>query len=171
MYFLIIVEALSGLFTKPPRIHHLLQQHGRPVLRVSRIIVQHLHDSKARIDTNKVGQLERAHGHIRSVLHDAINVLLLADSGFQANNRLVDVRHQNAVGEESRGIRACGRDLAHSLAELEGSLESRLGCLETGDDLDALLNGHGVHEVRADHAGGGGEIGGIGCGGGGDLGD
>lgn len=134
-------------------------------------MVQRLHNSKAGIQPNKVRQLQRAHGHIGAVLHDVIDILFLAHARLQTDDGLIDVGHEDAIGEEARGVGANGGDFAHALAELHGIGDGFGGGLDAGDDLDALLDGDRVHEVRADHAGAGGGVGGVCGGGGGDLGD
>lgn len=115
--------------------------------------------------------MKGTHGHIGTVLHDGINRVSVAHPGLEANDGLVDVRHQDAVGQEARRVGRHRGDLAHALAESDGGLEGLLAGLQAADDLDALLHRHGVHEVRGDDAGRGRGVGGIRGGGRGDLGD
>ena len=167
----VLVKAFTTLLPQPSSIDHLAKQDGWPVFAVSKLVVQNLHDGQASIQTDEVGQLERAHGNVGAVLHDSVNVLTLAHTSLEADDSLVDVRHQNAVGQEAGRVGADGGDLAHLLAELDRGGERGLRRLQAGDDLDALLHGHRVHEVGADDTGGGGEVRGVGGGGSGDLGD
>lgn len=85
--------------------------------------MQDLHDGQAGIKTDKIGKLERAHGHVCPVFHDVVNVLLAADTGLETYNGFIDVRHQNAIGKETRRVGRGGGDLAHPLAEFHGSSE------------------------------------------------
>lgn len=55
-------------------------------------------------------------------------------------------------------------DLAHLLAEGDRGVDGVLRGLKAGDNLDALLDGYGVHEMCADYTGGGRKVGGVlGC--------
>jgi hypothetical protein len=133
--------------------------------------MQHLHNRQARVDANEIGQLQRSHGHIRPVLHDGIDIVPHAHASLQTDDGLVDIRHQDAVRQESRRVGGLGWDLAHGLAEGYGGIDGGLAGLQAGDDLDALLDGHGVHEVRGDDAGRRRGVGGVGGGSRGDAGD
>lgn len=150
---LVIVEALSGLLSEPASINVLGQQNGGSVLGVSGILVQDSHDGKTSIKTNEVSQGKGTHGHGTSVLENVVNVLLLTDTGLEGDDGLVDVRHEDSVGEETGRVLGDGGDLAHSLDDLQGGGQSLGRGLQTGDDLDTLLDGHGVHEVSRDDSG------------------
>lgn len=155
---------LAALLAQPSSIDHLLEKDARSVLRIAGILVQHLHYRQARINTNEISQLKRAHWYVGAILHDGIDIIASTDTCLEANNGLVDVWHQNAVCEETWRVGGDGRDLAHGLAECDRSIESLLAGLETGDDLNTLLDWDGVHEVGGDDAGGGGGVGCILCG-------
>ena len=134
--------------------------------------MQHLHDRQTRIQPDEIRQRQGAHGYIRPVLHDRVDVFFRAHARLETDDGLVDIRHQDPVGQEARGVAGLGGDLAHALHELEGRGEGGIGGLQAGDDLDALLDGDGVHEVRGDDARGGAEVGWVvGVGGAGDFGD
>lgn len=150
---------LSRLLSVPPGIHHLLEEHRWPILRVSSVVVKHLHDCQTSIDADEIGQLQWSHRHIRSVLHDRIDVLLPAHTSLEADNRLINVWHENTVCQETRRVGGDGSDLAHLCAEVDGGVEGGLRGLQTSDDLDALLNWDGVHEVGRHDAGRGGGVG------------
>lgn len=124
--------------------------------------MQDLHDGQARVDTDEIGQLQRAHGDIGSVLHDGVDIISAAHARLETDDGLVDVGHQDAVGEEARRVGGLGRDLAHLLAELERGVDGLLAGLQARDDLHALLDRHGVHEVRRDDARRGRGVGGVG---------
>ncbi len=164
---LVVIEALAALLAEPASIDHLAQQYAGAVLGVSGLHVKYLHDGQAGVQADEVSQLQGAHGDVGAVLHDAIDGFTVADARLQAYDGLVDVGHQDAVGEEAGRVGRHGWDLAHGLAERDGGLQ-RLGArLEAGDDLYALLNGHGVHEVRGHDAGAVGRVGRVALGGGG----
>lgn len=76
LFNLVVVKSLAALLPHPPCIYHLPQQYGRSVLAISRLLMQDLHYRQARINTNKISELQRAHGHVGTILHDIINVLL-----------------------------------------------------------------------------------------------
>lgn len=154
MNCLVIVETLSGLLSEPAGVNVLGQQHGRSVLGVSGVLVQNSHDGQTGIQTNEVSQGKGTHGHGTPVLENVVNVLLLADTGLESDDGLVDVRHEDSVGQETGGVLGNGRDLAHSLDNLQGGGESLGRGLQTGDDLHTLLDRHGVHEVGRDDSGG-----------------
>ena len=115
--------------------------------------MEHLHDGEASVETNEVSKLERAHGDVGAVLHDGINRVAVTDTGLEADDSLVNVRHQDTVSKEAGRVGRDRGDLAHSLAELDGSLEGLGRGLKSADDLNTLLHGDGVHEVGGDDTG------------------
>lgn len=123
--------------------------------------MQNLHDCQTRIQTDEVRQLQWAHGDVGPVLHNAVNALLVSDTGLEANNSFIDVRHQDAIGEEAGRIGRDGRDFAHAFAELNGGGERGGGGLEARDDFDAFLHWDRIHKVRGHDAGRGAEVRGI----------
>ena len=152
VHLLVVIKALAALLAQPASINHIAQVHTRPILGIARLLVQHLHDSQAGIKTDEVRQLEGTHGHVGAVLHDGIDRIAVADARLKADDGLVDVRHQDAVGQEARAVLGDGGDLAQLLAELDGGVEGFLAGLQAADDLDALLDGDRVHEVRGHDA-------------------
>lgn len=168
---LIVVETLAALLAIPSSVDHVLQQHTRPILGIGRLLVQDLHDGETCVETDKVGKLQRTHGHVGAVLHNGVNGVAVSDTGLEADDGLVDIRHEDTVGEEAGRVGRYGCDLAHLLAELDGSVEGVLAGLETTDDLDTLLHGDGVHEVGGNDAGRSRGVGGISRRGGGDTSD
>ena len=134
--------------------------------------MQHLHNRQTSIQADKIRQRQRTHWNIRSILHDRIDILFTAYAGLQADDRFVDIRHQNPVCQEAGGVGGLGGDLAHAFDKGDCGFESRGGCLQAGNDFYALLDGYGVHEVCGYDSRGGTEVGGVvGVGGAGDLGD
>ena len=133
--------------------------------------MQHPHDRQTRVQPDKVRQLQRAHRHIGAVAHDVVNVLARpSHARLETDDGLVDVRHQDPVGEKAGRVGAAGGRLAHALAEGSGGGDGGGGRLQARDDFDAALDGDGIHEVGCYDAGGGVGVGGRrGLGGGGDA--
>lgn len=73
---LVDVESASRLLADPTGIDHLVQQDTGAVLGVTQLLVEDLHDGQASIQTNEIGQGQRAHGHVGSELHGGIDILL-----------------------------------------------------------------------------------------------
>lgn len=121
--------------------------------------MQNIHDRQTRINANEIRQLQRAHGYIRPVLHDIIDIFFCSYAGLETNDRFVDIRHQDPVGKKARRVRGLGWYFPHFLHKGQSGGDCGLGGLETGDYLDALLDGDGVHEMGAYYTGGGGEVG------------
>lgn len=144
---LVGVKALAALLAKPARIHHLPEPDSGPILGVTELSVQNFHDGQACIKADEVSKQQRAHGHVSTILHDIINTLLVADTGLETDDGLIDVWHQNAIGEEAGRVCRRGGHLAHALAELHGSSKGLRRCLKAGDDLNAFLDRYGIHEV------------------------
>ena len=76
----------------------------------------------------------------------------LPDPLVEAEDRLVDHRHQHPVGDEARRVVHLHRRLAHRRAtpRRRRRRSSWLGG-QAADDLDQLHQRHRVHEVHADH--------------------
>ena len=115
--------------------------------------MQDIHDGQARVQPNKVGQRQGPHGHISPILHNAVDVLTRANTSLKADDRLIDVRHEDAVRKETRRIRGHRCDLAHTLDKRNRSVNGLLGRLQTSDNLHALLDGDWVHEMGRDNPG------------------
>ncbi len=88
------------------------------VLVVAQPLVQHLLDRQAGVEADEVGQRERPHGVVHAQLHHRVDHLRLGHTLHDAEDRLVDHRHQDAVGDKA-GI---GVDPDGRLAEVAGFL-------------------------------------------------
>lgn len=121
--------------------------------------MQHLHNAQASIQSDEVCELQRTHGHTCTILHDRIYALFVTDSGLQCNDRFVDIRHEDPIGQEARRVSGYRRDLAHTFAELQRCRQSLWRRLQTGDDFHTLHHRDRVHEVCADHSATGGQVG------------
>ncbi len=111
--------------------------------------MQNLHDRQTCIQPNEVRQLQWPHGHIRTVLHYIVDILLSAYTSLKTDDGFVDIRHQYSICEEARRICGLGWDLAHPLYELDGCVDCGLGRLKTAYDFDTFLHRNRVHEVGA----------------------
>lgn len=109
--------------------------------------MQHFHDGKTCVESNEIRKLEGTHWYVCSILHDVVDALLVSDACFETDDCFVDVGHEDAIREEARGVCGGGRDFAHSLAEMDCCSEGLGRGLQAGDDFDAFLDRHGVHEV------------------------
>lgn len=141
------------------------EQHGRPVFAVSRLALEHLHDAQARVESDKVGERERAHRVVHAEFERRVDVLLGPDARFEGEDRLVDERHQEPVRDEAypklffRSVSACimylrkinhkrgrltwsvgrlGDGLAHPFGKLARSRQNGRVGLECRDELDQL---------------------------------
>ncbi len=86
--------------------------------------MQHLHDRQAGVETDEVGELQRAHRMIGAELHGRVDGIDGADAFIERVDRLVDHRQQDAVDDEGRKIFGDGDGLVEMrdefLCRLEG---------------------------------------------------
>lgn len=148
---IIFVETFPALLAQPAGVHHLGQEDGGAVFGVAGFAVQDTHDAQARIQPDEVRQGQWSHGHGTSILHDPINALLVPHPGLQADDGLVDVGHENAVGNEPRAILGYRHNLAHTLTKVPRPFDCLLRGLQADNDLHPFLHGNGVHKVRGNH--------------------
>ena len=78
----ILVETFPTLPTQPPSIHHFLHQNRRPILAIPKLLMQNIHNCQTGINPDEICQLQRAHGHIRAILHNVVNVFFLTNPRF-----------------------------------------------------------------------------------------
>lgn len=81
--------------------------------------MEHSHDIKASVQSNKICQSQRTHGNISAQFHCFVNVFLCANTFVQGINSLVDVGHQQTVSNESRNISGCWSLLSHQSCQSE----------------------------------------------------
>ena len=74
----IIVKPLAGLAPQPAGFHISSQQRAGSVFRVLESVIQGLHDGKAGIQANEVGQGQRPHGmgHTKSFMTVSMSSLV-----------------------------------------------------------------------------------------------
>lgn len=133
--------------------------------------MEYLHDGQAGVEANEVGQLQGTHGDVGAILHDGVNRVAVTNTRVETDNGLVDIWHENPVGEETGRIGRDRGDLAQPLAESNGGVQGCLARLEPADDLDTLLNRDGVHEMSGDYSRAIGHVGWVQGGSGSDAGD
>ena len=116
----IVIEALSCFLAETSSVHVVDQKRAWSILGVSELLIEHFHDGQASIKTDEIGQREWAHGHIGAKLHRLVDVLGCADALVQGENRLIDVGHQDAIGDETWDVASGGACFAHLLGEGQG---------------------------------------------------
>src|SRR4051812_33259968 len=53
----VVIKAALGLLAEPASLDIFHQQRARAVLRIREALVQHLHDGKARVEADEIGEL------------------------------------------------------------------------------------------------------------------
>ena len=114
--------------------------------------MQDVHDRQAGIQSDEIGQRQRPHRMVHAELHDRVDRLRRRDAFVDGVDRLVDHRHQHAIGDEAREIAHFDRRLSHLLGQLARELVGLLRRRDAADDLDQLHDRHRIHEVHADDA-------------------
>lgn len=110
---LVVVKPFPRFHSQIASVDVVRQEGARPVLGVAKVPVQHLHDEQTSVQSDEVGESQGTHWHVGSQLHCLINIFLRADSLVEGVDGLVDVGHQQAVGDEPRGVLGGGGLLAH----------------------------------------------------------
>src|SRR2546421_4852392 len=110
------IEPLPRFPSQLTRSHHLFQERRGTVLLFVEPVLKDLHDRQADVETDQVGERERADRMIHSQFHHLIDAFGRRDPFLDAEDRLVDHRHQHAIRDEAgRVLHLDGR-----LAELFG---------------------------------------------------
>src|SRR6266571_4745251 len=126
-------------------------ERRRPELRIARLPEEDLHHIETDVQARVVGELERAHRHVRPQLHRLVDVFDARDALLEEVERLVHHRHEEAIHDESRGFLHLDGVLAEFRAQAldEGyRLIRRLGA---ADHLDQFHDRRGVEEVHPHH--------------------
>src|SRR5207249_6965884 len=97
---------------------HLLEQRRRPVLVRVEPVLKHLHDRKAHVEPDQVGESQRTERMIHPELHHLIDRLRRRDALVHAEDRFVDHRHEHAIRHEAGRIVHFDRRLAQLLRDL-----------------------------------------------------
>src|SRR5436190_9546675 len=54
------IKPVPGFSTQTPRIHHFSKERTGPILRISKAAVKHVHDIKADIKSDQIGERQRS---------------------------------------------------------------------------------------------------------------
>src|SRR5882724_2921006 len=164
-------RSVSSVGVEPPArlppqvagVDHLDEERAGAVLGIAETVLKDAQDVQADVEADQVGEGQGAHRMVHPHLHHRVDRLRLSHSLVEAEDRLVDHRHQHPIGDEAGGVVYFYGSLPHLF---RGRLDGVVGLLarrETADDLDQLHDRDGVHEVHADDfvrpAGGGGQAG------------
>ena len=113
--------------------------------------MQHVEDGQADIEPDEVGQRQRPHRVIHPALHHRIDRLRRAHALHHREERLVQHRHQDAVGDEARIVGGLDAVLAKLRAQFRSHLHRLVRGRLAADQLHQRHQRHGVHEVHAEH--------------------
>src|SRR4029078_3613708 len=97
----VCVEPSAALPAEPLRGDHASQQGRRTVFVVAEVVVQRLENIEADIEPDEIGEGRWTHGMRQTELHDLVDRFLWSASLLERENRLVDHRKRNAVGDEA----------------------------------------------------------------------
>jgi hypothetical protein len=148
----ISIEATGGFAAKPAGGGVLLEERAGAVFWVAQAFVENTHDVEADVETDEVGQLERAHGMVHAEFHDGIHGFGSGDAFHDAVGGFVDERHEDTVGNKTRSVVDGHGSLAELFGELHSGGESGVAGLERANDFDKGHDGNRVHEMHADEA-------------------
>ena len=125
----------ARLLAEPARVHHPDEQRARPVARVAEALLEDPEDREAGVETDEVGELSGPIGWFMPSFMIPSIASLVATPSRSGLDRLVDHRHQDAVGDETRVVVAEDRRLAHPPGEV---LDGRGGLVRGRDAPDHL---------------------------------
>ncbi len=125
-------------------VDHCLQRLGNGPIHGT---TKNLCDVKRDVQTDAVGEFDRAHRHAESFRR-------FVDLGqrhtfFGEMHRLTHVRRQYSIHHESRRTCAFQRQLANSLGESESEIECILFGIGTANDLDQRQHGNRIEKVQS----------------------
>ena len=96
-----------------PRPSAAVSGHGR-YFGSPKPVVQHVEDRQADVEADEVGERERSHRVVHPELHHRVDRLRRADAFHHREDRLVDHRHQDPVGDEAGIVRGLDRRLSRA---------------------------------------------------------
>src|SRR5258706_1323093 len=124
---------------EPPRRDHLLEQPGRTVLRIGKTFDHHVENREADVEPDQIGERQRPERMLHAERHHLIDRLSRGDPFLHAQDRLVDHRHQHAIGYKPRRIIYLDGCFAKFLGNLDNPRCRACKC------LDSLYNLHQRH--------------------------
>src|SRR6202050_622455 len=149
--FVVSVETAAGLASEVARIDVLFQQRAGTVLVVTQPTMHHFHDREAGIESDQVGELERAHRLVGAELHRGVDIGHAADAFIERVDGLIDHRQQHAIDDEAGEVLRCHRTFAEAIGERLSRAICLFGSREAANDLDQLHRGNRIHEMHSDH--------------------
>src|SRR5712692_8564828 len=150
----VIKKAAAGFSAVPSRQNHALQQRRRREALLLELVEHDVGDVIGGIEPDEVEQGERTHGVAATELHGIINVLNRGGSVLQDADGVEQIRHQQAVDDESGAVRGTHRYFAKLRSEGHHLLEHRGVGGNRADHLDELHHRHGIKKVQADKTSG-----------------
>src|SRR4051794_6989896 len=129
------VETLAGLPAKLAGRDHAAQQRCGTVFVVAKVTLQGFHDGKTDIETYQVRQSQWTHWVCRAKSHDRIDGFSVGDAVLKREDRLVDHRQQDAVGNKSWRVIYDHRRFPESACIFMCRLQRLFGSVKPADDL------------------------------------
>ena len=117
-------------------------------------------DGEAGVQSDEVGEFQRAHGVVHSEFHGEVYVGDAADIFHAGEECFVKHGHQDAIGDEAGEVGGADGRFAEFAGERFGSGHCDGGGFGAGNNFHQRHDGDGVHEVHADEVFGMGESGG-----------
>jgi hypothetical protein len=114
--------------------------------------VQDLHDRKACIQSDEIGELQRAHRVIGTEPHCGVDGIDRPNALIQGVNGLIDHWQQDPVDDEGWKILCDCCGFSEFTDEAFGGLEGLILGRDSANKLDELHPRHGVHKMNADEA-------------------
>ena len=118
---------------------------------LAELLEHHLRHVQRRVEAHEVEESERTHRVAASELHRLVDVLLRGHARLEQPDRLEEVRHEEPVDDEPRGVLGGDGCLAERLDEGPGGLEGRVPREDRADDLDQLHHRRRVEEVEPEN--------------------
>ena len=110
--------------------------------------MQDVHDGKAGVEPDEIGQLQRSHRVVGAQPHCLVDGFHVAHAFIQHVDRFVYHRHQDAVDDEGRKIFGRGGGLTQTFDHGHAGVERFLVGCDTADQFDQAHHRNGVHEVE-----------------------
>ena len=144
------VEALAGLDAQIAAPDHLAEKRAGTVLAVAGLVVEHIHDSQADVQSDEVAQLQGTHGVVGAQLHGRVDARNVGHALHLDEGGLVDHGDKDAVDHEPGGLVDLHRGLAQLLGDGGDGRDGLGGGIGPGNDLNELHTVGGVEEVHPD---------------------
>ena len=157
-FLLVFVETSTGFNPMISCINIIGQQWAWTVFWVPEISVQNFHDEQTGIKSDEIRKGKGSHWNIGSQFHSFIDVLFGANTFVKCKDGLVNIRHQQSIGDKPGDIFRSWGFFRHLLGKSTLSHFIRLGGLmglvwglKGSNDLHKFHDRDGVHEMHADN--------------------